>query len=205
MRKTLLVVFATLLPALIIAQTKPVVPSRPLAFVHVTIIDATGALPKPDMTVVISGGRITAIENSTKLNVPDGARVVDGTGKFLIPGLWDMHIHLDDSELWPLHVSREEKEMIFPLLIATGITGVRDMGGSLEQLQQWRQRITLGQMLGPRIFMSGPFVDGNFAVWLGTVQVTTEAEGAPRFGASPDAGQISSRCTTQFRAQRISE
>jgi hypothetical protein len=177
MRQTLLVVFATLLPALIIAQTKPVVPSRPLAFVHVTIIDATGAPPKPDMTVVISGGRITAIENSTKLNVPDGAWVVDGTGKFLIPGLWDMHIHLDDSELWPLHVSREEKEMIFPLLIATGITGVRDMGGSLEQLQQWKLRITLGQMLGPRIFMSGPLVDGNFAAWLGTVQVTTEAEG----------------------------
>ncbi len=177
MRKALLVVFATLLPALIIAQTRPVVPSRPLAFVHVTIIDATGAPPKPDMTVVISGGRITAIETSTKLEVPDGARVVDGTGKFLIPGLWDMHIHLDDSELWPLHVSREEKEMIFPLLIANGITGVRDMGGSLEQLQQWRQRITLGQLLGPRIFMSGPFVDGNSAAWLGTVQVTTEAEG----------------------------
>src|SRR2546428_1712557 len=107
MRKTLLVVFATLLPALIIAQTRPVVPSRPLAFVHVTIIDATGAPPKPDMTVVISGGRITAIETSTTFKVPDGARVVDGTGKFLIPGLWDMHIHLDDSELWPLHVSLE--------------------------------------------------------------------------------------------------
>jgi hypothetical protein len=177
MRKTLLIVFATLLPVLVIAQTKAVAPSRPLAFVHVTIIDATGAPPKPDMTVVISGGRITATEHSTKLNVPDNSRVVDGTGKFLIPGLWDMHIHLDDSELWPLHVSREEKEMIFPLLIATGITGVRDMGGSLEQLQQWRQRITLGQMLGPRIFMSGPFVDGNFVAWLGTVQVTTEAEG----------------------------
>ena len=177
MRKTLLIVFATLLPVLVIAQTKAVAPSRPLAFVHVTIIDATGAPPKPDMTVVMSGGRITATEHSTKLNVPDNSRVVDGTGKFLIPGLWDMHIHLDDSELWPLHVSREEKEMIFPLLIATGITGVRDMGGSLEQLQQWRQRITLGQMLGPRIFMSGPFVDGNFVAWLGTVQVTTEAEG----------------------------
>jgi hypothetical protein len=177
MRNTLLIVFATLLPELILAQTKPLAPARPLALVHVTIIDATGAPAKPDMTVVISGGRITALEHSANLTVPVGARVVDGAGKFLIPGLWDMHIHLDDSELWPLHVSREEKEMIFPLLIANGITGVRDMGGSLEQLQQWRQRITLGQMLGPRIFMSGPFVDGNFVVWLGTVRVTTEAEG----------------------------
>ena len=149
---------------------------QPLVLVHVTVIDATGAPPKSDMTVVISGGRITALESSSKLAVPEGAQVIDGSNKFLIPGLWDLHIHLDDPELWPSHVSREEEELVFPLLIANGITGVRDMGGSLEQLQQWKQKITLGQMLGPRMFVSGPFVDGNFPGWLGEYRVTTESE-----------------------------
>ncbi|HEX3251974.1 MAG TPA: hypothetical protein VHS05_21235 [Pyrinomonadaceae bacterium] len=90
-----------------------------------------------------------------------------------------MHIHLDDPELWSTHVTREQKEKVFPLLIATGITGVRDTGGSLEQLQEWRQKITLGQMLCPRMVISGPFVDGNYPEfdWLGSLRVTTEAEG----------------------------
>jgi hypothetical protein len=78
-----------------------------------------------------------------------------------------------------MHVSRQDKEKIFPLLIANGITGVRDMGGSLEQLQQWKQKINLGEMLGPRMFISGPFVDGPFPEfgWLGSLRVTTENEG----------------------------
>jgi imidazolonepropionase-like amidohydrolase len=151
----------------------------PLVITHVTVIDATGRPAKPDMTVFISAGRITSIESAAKLPPPPGARVVDGTRKFLLPGLWDMHIHLDDPELWPAHVSREEEELIFPLLVANGITGVRDMGGSLEQLQQWKQKIALGQMLGPRMIISGPFVDGNYPEWgwLGSFRVTTEAEG----------------------------
>ena len=164
------------LAAYVLAQTTRTDRFQPLVLVHVTVIDATGAPPKPDMTVVISGGRITAIESSSRLAVPAGAQVINGSGKFLIPGLWDMHIHLDDPELWPSHISREEEEMVFPLLIANGITGVRDMGGSLEQLQQWKQKITLGQMPGPRMVISGPFVDGNFPNWLGYYRVTTDTE-----------------------------
>ena len=176
MRKILLLVAAITSPFLVLAQRTPNPHTDLLCIKHVTVIDATGSPPKPDMTLIISGGRITAIGSSRELTAPSGACVLDAAGKFLIPGLWDMHIHLDDPELWPMHVSQQDKEKIFPLLIANGITGVRDMGGSLEQLQQWKQKITLGEMLGPRMFISGPFVDGPFPEfgWLGSLRVTTE-------------------------------
>ena len=179
MSRLLLLLSTILTPAIFVAQTKPTVRIQPLAIVHVTVIDATGSPPKPDMTVVISDGRIGAIESSAKLPIPAGARVIDAKGKFLIPGLWDMHIHLDETELWREPITREDKEAIFPILIANGITGVRDMGGSLEQLQQWKLKITLEQMTGPRIVMAGPFVDGNYPDfgWLGSFHVTTEANG----------------------------
>lgn len=181
MRKILVLLVAVISPFVMTAErATPQYSSPPvLVLTHATVIAATGAPPKADMSVIISGGRITGLGPSRELPAPAGARVVDATGKFLIPGLWDMHIHLDDPELWPTHVTREQKEKVFPLLIANGITGVRDMGGSLEQLQEWRQKITLGQMLGPRMVISGPFVDGNYPEfdWLGSLRVTSEAEG----------------------------
>lgn len=66
--------------------------------------------------------------------------MIDATGKFLIPGLWDMHFHLDDPEMWPTRMTREDKELIFPLLVVNGVTGLRDMAGSLEQLQSGNRR-----------------------------------------------------------------
>src|SRR5262249_59308852 len=91
-------------------------PAPPLVFMHVTVIDATGAPPQPDMTVVISGDRIAEIGLTRHVRVPDEAHVVDATGKFLIPGLWDMHVH------WFLRD-------FLPLFIANGVTGVRQMWG----------------------------------------------------------------------------
>jgi adenine deaminase len=75
------------------AELPPQQPAPPLVFMHVTVIDATGAPPQPDMTVVISGDRIAEIGLTQHVRVPDEAHVVDATGKFLIPGLWDMHVH----------------------------------------------------------------------------------------------------------------
>jgi amidohydrolase family protein len=87
-----------------------------------------------------------------------------------------MHIHVDDSELYPTHPSRADKEAVFTLLIANGVTGVRDIGGGLEQIQQWRTRIELRDLLGPRMFTPGPLVDGKYPVWLGEMRVESEAE-----------------------------
>ncbi len=73
------------------------------------------------MTVVIIGNRITTLGKSGKVKIPTGARVIEGTGKYLIPGLWDMHVHTG------------QKEIFFPLYIANGVTGVRDMGGDQDR------------------------------------------------------------------------
>jgi imidazolonepropionase-like amidohydrolase len=120
-----------------------------LALTHVTVIDCTGAPAQPNSTVVVAQGHITAVGPSDAIKIPAGARVVDATGKFLIPGLWDMHGHLTDAT-----------EDAFPLLIMNGVTGVRDMGGDLAQLDRWRSEIDSGLRVGPHIIRAGPFVDG---------------------------------------------
>lgn len=121
-----------------------------LVFTHVTVIDATGAPARPDMAAVITGDRITDLQKTGNIRVPEGAQVIDGTGKFLIPGLWDMHAH----------PTRDRQIEFLPLLLANGITGVRDMSGDLEVIDVWRREIRLGSIMGPRMVASGPRLDG---------------------------------------------
>src|SRR5712691_9311490 len=121
-----------ILPILSLAQVKLTSRIKPLVFTHVTVIDATSAPPQPDMSVVIIGGRIKAIGETQKLTAPRNARVVDARGKFLIPGLWDMHVHT----FWG-----RGSESFLPLFVANGVTGIRDMGAplaGLPWLKRWR-------------------------------------------------------------------
>ena len=97
------------------APTHPV--ATVLALVHVTVIDATGAAAKPHMTVIISDGRITEIGTSPKIHPPGNAQIIDAANKFLIPGLWDMHVHWGDTDF-------------LPLFLGNGVTGIRIMWGS---------------------------------------------------------------------------
>lgn len=120
-----------------------------LAITHVTVIDCTGAAAQPNSTVVVVEGHISLIGPSDAVKIPSGARVIDAHGKFLIPGLWDMHGHLTDAT-----------DEAFPLLIMNGVTGVRDMGGDLAQIDRWRSEIDRGLRVGPHIIRAGPFVDG---------------------------------------------
>ena len=120
-----------------------------IVITNVTVIDATGRPPMADMTVVIAGGRIQRIAAADTVSPIPGTEEVDGSGKYLIPGLWDMHVHLS---LYG--------EASLPALIQNGVTGVLDLGGDLAQLDHWRDEIRNGQRLGPRIYRSGPFVDG---------------------------------------------
>ncbi|HLM01794.1 MAG TPA: amidohydrolase family protein, partial [Pyrinomonadaceae bacterium] len=136
-------------PAPAFAQTQQSFQSKPIVFTRVTVIDMTGAPAKPDMTVVVSGSRIAALGKTGKVRVPAEAQTIDATGKFLIPGLWDMHAHLSYYG-----------EAALPLLVANGVTGVRDMGGDLNQIDDWRRRISAGTLAGPHIVRCGSFVDG---------------------------------------------
>lgn len=150
MRKFSSLMLAVLLPSLVVAQTKTAAQSQPLVFTHVTLIDGTGAAAMPDMTVIITGDRITKVGRSVEVAVPRGARVVNAAGKYLIPGLWDMHVHLS----WT-------KATALPVLVANGVTSVRDLGGRLVELDEWRTRISAGLLAGPRILRVGPILNGQ--------------------------------------------
>ncbi len=143
-----------------------------LAFTHVNVIDATGAPVQADMTVIVQGKQILQVGKSGETSVPKAARVVDGRGKYLIPGLWDMHVHEIFGEWLP------EDEKIIPLLfVANGVTGVRDMGGDLEPLKKWRARIAEGKLLGPRMIIAGPMLDGPVPQFPSSAPVKDPADG----------------------------
>lgn len=147
------------------------------AITHVTVIDGTGQPALSDQTVVIEDDRFTYVGSAGSAKIPRGAKVIDGKGKFVIPGLWDMHTHLDDPELLEVKPTKTEKELQLPLLVVNGVTGVRDMGGDLALMKGWRERIQQGKLIGPRLYFTGPLVDGPKPMWPASVAVETAAEG----------------------------
>ena len=124
--------------------------SAPVAITNVTVIDATGAPPRADQTVVIAGGRIAAVTPSAAARVPGTARVIDGSGRYLIPGLWDMHVHTMREGRAP---------RFFPLFVANGVTSVREMGTFLDSLELWRARAA-SDPAAPRIAAAGHILNG---------------------------------------------
>jgi imidazolonepropionase-like amidohydrolase len=125
-----------------------------LALTHVAVFDGTGRPLRSDQTVIITNRRITIIAPAARVKLPQDARVIDAHGKFLIPGLWDMHVHIAGLNADPAW----SKQVLLPLLLANGITGVRDMGGDLEALLAWKHEIESGALLGPHIVAAGPFL-----------------------------------------------
>ena len=153
MKRLLLFFFLTSTTAVCAAQMRATV----LLIDDVTVIDVKGGQSLPHRCVLVRGTRIFAVvgpEDCVKARRIDGISI-DGKGKFLIPGLWDMHVHMVFGDWFP-----RGKEVTLPLFIANGITGVRDMGGDLDVLQQWQKEIQAKTLLGPRIVMSGPMLDG---------------------------------------------
>jgi imidazolonepropionase-like amidohydrolase len=123
----------------------------PTAITNVTVIDGRSPAPRPDRTVVIRGNRVVAEGPAASITMPAGARVIDGRGKFLIPGLWDMHVH----------VAMPGGRNVLPLYIANGVTGVRDMASDWATITKWRADIRSGALIGPRIVSSGPYLEGG--------------------------------------------
>jgi len=144
------------------AQTSSGAPQNLVAIRHVTVIDATGAPARPDMTVTIIGDRIASIAKNSKAALPEGTQVIDAAGKFLIPGLWDMHVHPTGKDY-------------LLLFIANGVTGIRIMWGSPNYFE-WRKEIESGQLLGPRMWVASPIIDGPKSYWTGSVSVSSEQQ-----------------------------
>jgi imidazolonepropionase-like amidohydrolase len=169
MRRILLSFAFLSLAAICCAQSAPM---GTVTIANVTIIDTTGGPPQLHRTVTVHKGTIEDIRDSTLPRHKERGVEVNGTGKYLIPGLWDMHVHMVFGDWFP-----QGKEVTLPLFIANGITGVRDMGGELGVLQQWRKEITSGTLLGPRIVMSGPMLDGPQPRFPSSIAIKTPEDG----------------------------
>src|SRR5882724_11095980 len=141
------------------------------ALIHVTVIDVRSGRTEPDMTVLIESNKINEVAPSKSFRVPKQTRVIDARGKYLIPGLWDMHVHSPWDSGRPT--------TFFPLFLANGVTGVREMGGPMPAVDQvrWREQVANGAVLGPRLVVSGPFIDGPHPIWPGSIKVATAEDG----------------------------
>ncbi|MBV8798428.1 MAG: amidohydrolase family protein [Alphaproteobacteria bacterium] len=116
-------------------------PADPVAFKNVKLYDADAEKFRDNMTVIVANGRVMSVALAAKAKIPASAEVIDGTGKTLVPGLWDNHQHYGDDSTGPL-------------LLASGITSVRDPGNQQQELWSRKKRIDEGQLLGPRIVPS---------------------------------------------------
>jgi imidazolonepropionase-like amidohydrolase len=139
--------------------------AKPIAIDHVTIIDVTGGPALPEMTVVIDGGRIASVGKSGDMVIPEKADIINATGKFLIPGLWDMHVHMPAPSY-------------LPLFLANGVTGIREMHAFFPaMILKMRQDIQEGKLLGPRMVAAGAIIDGPKPFWPGSLPAANEEEG----------------------------
>ena len=152
--------------------------AQPLLIRHATVIDVTGRPAELDRAVLIEHHRITVVGASASVPVPEGAQVIDATGKYLIPGLWDMHIHMRGSLKDSKVDFVKENEAVLPLYVVNGITGVREMGGDMaDAVMRWRSEVEGGERLAPRIATCGPKLDGPKPEWPGSIAISTPDEG----------------------------
>jgi imidazolonepropionase-like amidohydrolase len=158
-----------LLAASLAACEAPAPPSADLALTHVTVVDVRDGTLRPDQTVLVAGSRIVWIGPSSDTAVPSEAHVVDATGRFAVPGLWDTHVHSAAGAGWH-----------FPLLVAYGITTVRNMHATVDDAlgltRSLSTEVATHARIGPRMLTNGPIIDGAPGSWPGAVNVSDTAQ-----------------------------
>ncbi len=154
---------------------------------NTSVIDVANGQIKPNQTVIIEGNRISQLGQIDPINYPDQTTKIECKGMFLIPGLWDMHVHTQDPKLYS------------KLYIANGITGIRDMGGNdphtraalsdeFKNIAQWREGILKGELLGPRVIAARSIIDGPPGFWPALKVVSNEKEGVAAVQEDKQAG-----------------
>lgn len=170
---TALALAASCLAAHAIAQA-----ATPLAITNVNVIDVVSGVVRPNQNVVIAGDHISQLGAASEVRPPAGAKRIAGDGYYLIPGLWDMHIHLRSDPAKPVISLAKENGATLKLFLVNGVVGVREMGGDLaESVIEWRQDIDAGKREGPRIVTAGRKLDGETPHWPGSISVMTPDEG----------------------------
>lgn len=171
--------------ALAVLFTGSLLADESLAITNVTVIDATGRPAQHGMTVIITGDRITAITPTSRARLPKGTRLVEGTGRFLIPGLWDMHTH--GVARPDVYNGADNSGWVLPLEIANGVVGVRVMDGPSDA-NAWRKQSGSSNQLSPSIFLASPIVDGPKPAWPSAIVVADEAQGRAVVAQQQDRG-----------------
>src|SRR4051812_21955930 len=161
----------TLLVGCLIASASRI-EAQTITIDNVTIVDVTNGRLQQQKTIVIEGSRIARIENAS--SATRTTATLDGTGMFVIPGLWDMHVHAyftNDTARF-----HSTSEMMLPLFIVNGVTGVRDLGSNLEATLATRDSISAHQLVAPRMVVSGPMIDGPTTHYAAAIKVATPDE-----------------------------
>ncbi len=144
--------------------------AQKLTITHATLVDVTNGQLHPESTVVLDGNRILSVGAGS--SGPTSGRVVDAHGRYLIPGLWDMHTHVFFDR-----TANDGNDLILPMFVAFGITGIRDMGSALDPVLAARAAIAKHQQLGPRMVVSGPMLDGPASSYKAAIAITTPESG----------------------------
>jgi imidazolonepropionase-like amidohydrolase len=189
--RLILIVMLCLVSATTVRGNSKKVPDRGCtAFAHVTVVDPSSKGLQEDVTVVVCGERIRSVKGTPRAQVPKRTRVVDARGKFLIPGLWDFHVHLAQAG-----------QASGPLFLAYGVTSVRDCGSTFAVLRDWREKVAAGTLAGPRIKGPGAvFESPHF------LQAVTKIEGMLEPGLAESLraamqGRIGLTSPTEAQAQ----
>lgn len=134
----------------------------PVVITNTSIVDVETGRVREGQSIRVEGTRIREIAPAGRMRVPPGAREVDGTGRFVIPGLWDMHVHATGFGI---------DRLFQPVLVANGVTGMREMWGQLVAADSMRAAIARGDAVGPRAVVAGHILDGAPAIWPGSLGV----------------------------------
>lgn len=169
------------------------------ALVGGTLIDGFGGKPVRNSVVLIEDDRIKAVGTRAEVAIPDGAEIISTEGMSVMPGMWDMHVHLminghADYAYWDTVMPPYLEEIIMPAsakqLLMAGVTSARDLGGPLKESLSVRDRINNGELMGPTMYMSGPFL--QYEPYPGTEafrwSVKTVADARSKVNELADAG-----------------
>ncbi len=164
-------------------------PSGDLVIKNVTLFDSTAAKTVPGQRIVVRGERIASVEAEKGQATASGAQVIDGSGKMLLPGLWDMHQHLFASNAY--------------LDVAAGITTIRDLANSIDELDKLKKHIEAGEQIGPRIVLAG-FIDGP-GPYEGPVKVlaATPEEARERVDHYADLGYVQIKIYSSVKPELV--
>jgi imidazolonepropionase-like amidohydrolase len=164
---------------LLLVAAIPGARAQTTAITDVTIINPRTRSVLPHRTIIVERDRILEIRPNSRRPLAPGTNRISGTGKFLIPGLWDAHVHLTKAGAVSL-----------PLFVANGVTGVRDMGSDFEEVAGWRSQIEAGKLVGPRIKTSGQMLESRANVDRMKREGTVEPVDRLRIGvANPAEGR----------------